>query len=233
MNDLRALTVRRASLLAFALLMVLVLGGCVRKKIPPREEIATPPVISPEQWLKGGALVFSDDFERPALGGHWTTEHPGWRIEEGRVRDSNARNAGLWLKRMLPEKTRVEFDIQSDPLTNGKAFPGDVKCEIFATRPEHQAGYVLINGGWGNKLDVIARLDEHGADRMEQAAVAVKPGQAVRWSIVRVDGTLHWFRDGKLHMSYEDPEPVAGRYLGFNNWLSNIAYDNLEVYDLK
>ena len=178
-------------------------------------------------------MVFEDDFERPGLGGHWTTKHPGWRIVEGKVRDTDARNAGLWLKRTLPQRTRVEFDIQSDPLPDGKTFPGDLKCEIFAVRPEHEGGYVLINGGWGNRLDVIARLDEHGTDRLEQPAAEVKPSKVVRWAIARVDGSVYWFRDGKLHMTYEDKEPVQGHYLGFNNWLSNVAYDNLAVYDLK
>ena len=211
-------------------LVLLAVLGCERKEIPPRH---VPAPADPSVWLEGGELVFEDDFEREQLGDDWTTEHPGWEIRAGEVRDHSAKNKGLWLKKLLPPKTRVEFDLRSDPRTDGKPFAGDVKVEIFATEPLHQAGYVLINGGWSNQLDVVARLDEHGEDRKEQPATKVVSGQAGRWSVVRTDGTLHWFRDGQLHMSYPDGQPVQGGYLGFNNWLSNVAYDNLKVYDLS
>jgi hypothetical protein len=217
--------------------------GCDRKAIPARSEspvvaqapptpAASPAAPAPESWLAKGERVFFDDFERPELGASWTTTHRGWRIVDGSVFDENAKNAGLWLEHPLPERARVSFRARSGSMPAGKPFPGDVKCEVFATTAEHQAGYVLINGGWNNQLDVIARLDEHGKDRAEQPAERVLPDAWAQWDIVRVDGSLYWFREGKLLMSYVDAEPIQGTVFGFNNWASRVSFDDLAVYAL-
>jgi hypothetical protein len=213
--------------------------GCEGKAIPARSEsqplVQTPlatPEISPTSWLTKGDRVFFDDFERAELGDSWTTTHRGWRIVDGSVFDDSAKNAGLWLEYPLPRRARISFRARSESMPDGKPFPGDVKCEVFATRAEHQAGYVLINGGWANQLDVIARLDEHGKDRMEQRAEAVVPDVWAQWDIVRADGNVHWFRDGKLLMSFVDEDPIHGSYFGFNNWESRSSFDDLAVYAL-
>ena len=200
--------------------------GCQKRALPPNV------APSPKAFLVGGTQVFSDSFERAELGDDWQTTHAGWKIKEGAVNDTNAKNKGLWLKTLLPERVRVEFTARSEPLPDGKPFPGDLKCEIFATTPEHQAGYVLINGGWSNRLDIIARLDEHGDDRLSKEASVVKPSVTYRWAVVRTDDTVHWFRDGELMLSYADKAPVRGRYFGFNNWASNAFYDDLAIYAL-
>jgi hypothetical protein len=208
------------------LISILALSGCEKRPLPPN---AAP---SPRAHLVGGTLVFSDDFERAELGPNWQTKHPGWALKDGALNDTNAKNVGAWLAQPLPERVRVEFSARSEPLEGGKPFPGDLKCEIFATQPEHQAGYVLINGGWSNRLDVIARLDEHGKDRLTKESVRVEPSVTYRWAVVRVDNTVHWFRDGKVVLSFIDAAPVPGRYFGFNNWASNAFYDDLAIYAL-
>ncbi|MCB9789023.1 MAG: hypothetical protein H6744_20290 [Deltaproteobacteria bacterium] len=220
-----------SALLATALLW-LATGACERKAIPPRDASPPPAPAAPETLLEGGTEVFRDTFERAELGPDWRADHKDWHLEGGWLRSSAVDNAGVWLLRELPDHARVEFDAKSMPLPGGKPFPGDIKAEVFATEPAHQAGYVVINGGWSNKLDVIARLDEHGGDRKERPAAQVVPDKVYHWAIARRDGTLYWFRDGVLQMSYPDPSPIAGHYFGFNNWRTNVAYDNLAVYRL-
>jgi hypothetical protein len=214
------------TLLSTLVLATLGLSSCEKRTLPPN----TAP--SPRAHLVGGTLVFSDDFERTELGANWQTKHAGWTLKGGALNDTNAKNAGAWLTRPLPDRVRVEFTARSEPLEGEKPFPGDLKCEIFATQPEHQAGYVLVNGGWTNRLDIIARLDEHGKDRLTRDSTRVEPSVAYRWAIVRVDDTVHWFRDGKLVLSFIDAAPVTGRYFGFNNWASNAFYDDLAIYAL-
>ncbi len=199
--------------------------ACERKAIPARATI-------PEQLLEAGELVFSDAFERAELEDHWTTTHPGWRIEAGELHVTNARNAGLWLVDELPEHVRVEFDVRSEPIPGATTFSGDAKCEIFAAKPEHQSGYIVINGGWSNRLDVIARLDEHGGDRLSRDSVRVEPSVTYHWAIARAGSTVHFFRDGMLVLSYPDASPLSGRLFGFNNWESSLFFDNLAVYAL-
>ena len=209
------------------------LTGCERKAIPPRLEAAQVPAERPEQWLTGGTLVFEDTFERQSLGEAWLPHESDWHLKAGGVHSTRARNAGLWLVKPLPGNVRVEFDAMSSSRGTTKAFEGDLKCEIFATDPSHQSGYILVNGGWGNQLDIIARLDEHGTDRAEQPAAPVEEGRSYRWAIVRKNQEIYWFRDGALHMQYTDNDPIEGHHFGFNNWESHASFDNLRVYDLS
>jgi len=250
-------TVTWASVVGLALASLLALvAGCQHKDIPPRpaptartaQAAATAGATATDanglaaRLLRGGELVFQDTFDRAELGSRWKAATKDWRIEGGWVHSEHPKNKGLWLLQELPPNTRVEFDVRSEPLANGKPFPGDTKCEIFATEPHHQGGYILINGGWHNQLDVIARLDEHGKDRKSQAARPVEPSRVYHWAVVRLmappdaetsrRGTIWWFRDGALFMTYEDPAPVDGRYFGFNNWETNVFYDNLKVFKL-
>ena len=186
---------------------------------------------SAKKFLTGGDLVFSDDFERSEAGENWKLESPSWRIVDGWLHDDHAKNAGAWLNRELPERVRIEFKTRSEmPATGG--FRGDTKCEVFCERQAHQAGYVLIFGGWENTINTIARLDEHGKDRLEEHTHRVIPGKVYTWTIIRTDGTLHWYLDGKPFMQYDDREPVPGRYFGFNNWISVVFYDDVKIYKL-
>ncbi|TNF29769.1 MAG: hypothetical protein EP329_14960 [Deltaproteobacteria bacterium] len=216
------------------LIGTLALGaGCPKRVIPARGD--APGV---ERFLEGGERVFEDHFERAELGPDWKTEMPyaqdkrGWRIENGWLHATQPENAGAWLMKLLPEgPTRVEFTARSEPKADG-SFPGDLKCEIFATEPRHEAGYSVINGGWNNTLDVIARLGEHGKDRLAQNARPVIQSTAHRWAIVRSEQKVYFFRDGELVMTYTDEAPVPGRYFGFNNWASNAYFDDVAVYRL-
>ncbi len=197
--------------------------GCRRREAPRRELT--------EEALTGGQLIFKDDFERDEIGDQWIVRAPTWTIEDGWLHDTKARNEGAWLDLELPDRVRIEFDARSEIPSEG-AFRGDIKCEVFATEPDHEKGYVLIFGGWQNALNVVARLDEHGADRLEMRGRKVVAGQTYRFTIVRTDGVLHWLIDGKPFMRYEDPDPVRGRYFGFNNWESKIYFDNLRIFEL-
>lgn len=220
---------RHLATLAWLTLALAASAACQHKDIPQRP----PPREDPTKLLSGGKLVFEDGFERAALGADWKTTHAGWVIEGGWAHSTNPRNAGLWLTRPLPDKARIEFDARSEPLPGGKPFPGDLKCEVFATAPQHQAGYILVNGGWKNSLDIVARLDEHGKDRKERASQAVEPSKTYRWAVARTGSTIHWFRDGAPFMTYDDDAPIAGRFFGFNNWEANVYFDNVKVFDLN
>jgi len=225
-----------AATLAAGLLGTLTLGGlsalatgCQKKAIPPR----TAPPSDPMQHLQGGKLVFEETFSGTGFSKSWNIIQGGdWSIVDGWAHSKKARNKGLWLAGFqLPDRVRIEFDIRSEP-RGKKRFEGDTKCEVFATEPAHEKGYILVNGGWNNQLDIIARLDEHGKDRKERAARPVEASKTYRWAVVRTDDTLYWFRDGALFMFYQDAQPVKGKYFGFNNWEAHLYVDNLKVFQL-
>lgn len=207
----------------------LALGACEKKPIPAR----TAKPDDPQQYLTGGTLQFEETFAADKISDKWTIDAGGdWRVVDGWVHSRRARNKGLWLTGLqLPDKVRVEFDVRSEP-RGEQRFEGDTKCEVFATEPAHEKGYILVNGGWNNALDIIARLDEHGKDRKERPSRAVEASKVYRWAIVRVSDTVYWFRDGGLFMYYQDANPVPGRYFAFNNWEAHLYFDNLRIYAL-
>ena len=179
-------------------------------------------------------LVFSDDFNRPQLGKDWKRGYGEggkgkWRIEQGWVKADNIKNDPLWLTKPLPERVRVEFDAQA--LSN----QGDLKAEIFGDGKQHSSGYVAILGGWKNSLDIIARLDEHGKDRLAKRSITAKANQTYRVALERTDNTLRFYVNDKLVLAYADAKPLRGidhRFFAFNDWTAPVRFDNLKVYEL-
>ena len=175
-------------------------------------------------------VPFADSFDRPDLGGSWVDNMGGnWHIKDGRVHNTGAQNAPLWLSARLPDDAVVEFDIWSDPKIC------DCKVEIFGDGRTHATGYILIMGGWKNRISTIARLDEHEKERPEKRSDCV-PGKQMHWKIERRGGLLKWFVDGALYMERNDPKPLKGKghdRFAFSNWMSDVSYDNLSIKELK
>lgn len=191
--------------------------------------------------LEGGELVhetrFTGSTVPPGFSAERLTEEPApaiWRVEGGWLRNDNAKNQGVWIE-AIPDgagPVRIEFSARSVKPPGNRPFPGDIKIEAFATRPAHEAGYSFINGGWSNQFDTIARLGEHSADDKRKPAKPVEEGRTYRYAIVRRGGRLDFIRDGELLYTYEDAAPVAGRWIGFNNWLSDVSFRDLKVFAL-
>lgn len=179
---------------------------------------------------------FFDDFERAQLGKAYAKTGGNWRIEDGRLRVDGAKNHPLWLLRTLPRDVRVELDARSE------SDEGDIKLELFgdgasfAKRDRYEAtSYVIIFGGWNNSKNVLARMDEHGADRVVGPPRKVEPGRTYHFRIERSDGALTVWVDGQVLLSMDDPNPLFGPghdHFGFNNWKSDLWFDNLKVTPL-
>jgi hypothetical protein len=194
----------------------------------------------------GGGVV-TDDFERTVLGTSWNALSAAWRLEEGELCGRNARNQGIWLREPIPTHARIEFDARSD------SPDGDIKVELWgdgrtgakAASYDDATSYLAILGGWRNTKHVLARLDEHGEDRLELSvdpeasdprALPVEPGQRYRFRIERpTDDTLSWWVDDRLMFELQDPEPLVGEghdHFGFNNWVVRVCFDNLKITPL-
>jgi len=107
-----------------------------------------------------------------------------------------------------------------------------LKCEIFAQKQVHATGYILILGGWNNSVTVLARLDEHAFGRLETMKKLVTIGKKHHFVIIRTDATIRWYLDGAFLMSFSDSMPLTGRFFGFNNWESDVYFDDLRIYDI-
>ena len=184
----------------------------------------------------GIGSAFSDDFERTQLGDAYKSTGGNWRIENGELHVKGAKNHPLWLLRTLPRDARVEFDVRSE------SPEGDIKVEVFGDGASYArddsytaTSYVIIFGGWDNSRNVLARMDEHGDDRVVGKARKVEPGETYRFRIERIGGTLTVWVDGDILLEMDDAEPLAGRghdHFGFNNWQSDLWFDNLKVTPL-
>ena len=176
---------------------------------------------------------FEDRFNRDSLGGLWYSTGGPYRIQDGQLRIRGARNRPLWLRRKLPRDVRITFDARS------QSSSGDIKVEVFgdgvskATSASYTAtSYVVIFGGWNNTLNVIARLDEHGADRAVGPARKVIAGTRYRIRIERRGQRITAWANGKQLATLQDSEPLVGRghdHFAFNNWDSDVSFDNLVI----
>ena len=197
-----------------------VAAGSCNRSAPAEEPAEVEPV-----------LVFSDDFERESFGEDWFAASETWTIQDGWVVGANARNEGLWLQVPLPEDVRLSFDAKA------LGEEGDLKFEIFTDGRTHQSGYVGIFGGWDNRLNIIARLDEHGDDRLVGAeGQHVEVDRVYRFEIERTGAEVIWRIDGADFITFDDAEPLTGeghQFFGFNDWESPVRFDNVEVWDLS
>ncbi|MGB8330586.1 MAG: hypothetical protein WCE62_10700 [Polyangiales bacterium] len=184
----------------------------------------------------GVGTGFADDFERSQLGKDYGSTGGNWRIESGQIHVEGAKNHPLWLLRTLPRNVRVEFDARSE------SPEGDIKVEIFGDGSSHAiqddytaTSYVVIFGGWNNSRNVLARMEEHGENRVVGKPRRVEPGATYSFRIERIGGTITvWVGDDVL-LEMDDPEPLEGRghdHFGFNNWQSELWFDNLKVTPL-
>ena len=190
---------------------------------------------------------FEDSFDRAELGEEWNALGPKWKIENGRLCGQGAKNKGIWLKRRIPTNARIEFDAIAESAV------GDLKVEVWGDGKSGATGssytnatsYIAIFGGWKNTKHVLARIDEHGSDRLEididlqsddERERAVASGQSYRFRIERADGrTVTWSVNGTVYFHFDDDDPLVGpghEFFGFNNWDAPVCFDNLKVTPL-
>ncbi len=190
--------------------------------------------------LRGEAPVtvpgprFADDFERASVGPGWFATGGLWRIRGGELWAAGTRNNPLWLEMRLPRDVAVEFDARSETAVGPR--PGDIKLEIFGNGRDHASGYVLVLGGWGNRISVIARRDEHGPDRKERQDARVVPGRTYHMRVERRGRELRWLVDGELFLAFDDPAPLQGPghdRFGFSSWDADVFFDNLSIEPLQ
>jgi hypothetical protein len=228
----------------------------------PRAAASAAPSFTPSPATM--KTPFEDDFERAepsptgqtgqdgATGGdpgpEWMATQSGiWRIENGRLCGEHAKNHGIWLKRVLPVNARIEFDaVTASEDGDLKAeYWGDGRSSATTLSYTNATSYLTIFGGWHNKYHVLARINEHGADRKEITVTPdsddprekpVVAGQGYHFKVERADGrTIRWWVNGNEMLSWNDPQPLAGLghdHFGFNDWDVKVCFDNVKVVPL-
>jgi hypothetical protein len=190
---------------------------------------------------------WEDNFDRTELGPDWNVLGTGWKIQAGKLCGQNAHNKGVWLNRRLPVNARIEVDAYAE------SSEGDLKLELWgdgasgatARSYTNATSYLAILGGWKNTKHVLARLNEHGTDRLEidvdptsddERMRSVARGQPYHFKVERADGKKVEFSvNGVLYFDLNDAEPLAGsghEHVGFNDWEAPVCFDNFKVTPL-
>jgi hypothetical protein len=171
------------------------------------------------------------DKEKADLNAWSTPNGAAWSIKDGELVASGGRNKTLWLKEPIPPYVRIELEARA--LTPG----GDIRLEVFGDGQRHESGYVLIFNAWSGTAHVVARLDEHAADRvLSKSAAPIEVGRTYKMIIIRTDRSLRWFVDGQLLIDYTDSAPLMGpghEHFGLGVWKSQVAFDNIAIVELK
>lgn len=257
---LRALSSRRLGPISLAVLGALCFVACVPEGPPTPDHGAAPvrtssPSPAKTAPIKAVALParpaitepFEDSFDRAELGPDYNALSPAWKIVANRLCVRGARNKGLWLLRTIPVNARIEFDAQAE------APEGDIKVEAWGDGATGATGnsytnatsYLAILGGWKNTKHVLARMDEHGDDRMEidvengsddERQRPVAPGQPYHFKIERTNGkSVRFSVNELLYFELRDEDPLAGaghEHFGFNDWDTPVCFDNLKITPL-
>jgi len=191
--------------------------------------------------------TFKDEFERPAIGDDYFATSDQYRIERGRLCVAGAKNHPLWLRHRLPLNARIQVEVETSH------DEGDIKLEAWgdgqaaATRVSYTdaTSYLAIFGGWKNRYHVLARMDEHAADRPEVVIEPgsddprqqpVRAGHRYRLKLERTDGrTVRFWVDDVEILSFADPRPLRDGghdHFAFNDWEAPVCFDNLVVEPL-
>jgi hypothetical protein len=182
---------------------------------------------------------FSASFDEEALAPEtWRSTADAYAIVDGELVARDARNHPLWLRQRLPCDVRIEFTAWSD------SDDGDIKVEIFGDGHSSATsegaytatGYVVIFGGWRNRIHTIARQDEHGARLVELREPRVERGRKYRFSIRIRGGAIDWDIDGQPFAHVEDPEPLCGAghdHFAFSDWTAPLHFDDLSIAPLE
>lgn len=208
--------------LLLAIAVLATLGAC---------KVEDPPPI--------GDQVFTDDFERKRLGGNYYKTGGDYAIVDGALHVQGAHNHPLWLRKKLPRDVEIELDVWTESRT------GDLKVELFGDGKSRardkgaytSTGYVAIHGGWNNSKSILTRRDEHGGELAERTQPRVEQGKKYHWKLVRQGKQVDWYVDDMEtpFLSYTDASPLAGpghEYFAFNNWESDVYFDNLVIRPL-
>lgn len=244
----------RSSLLVVSATLACAVAACVPSgKAPPWDAGAPKKTIEIAAFEPSANVMaepFTDDFTRDggAIGEDWVVlDTNAWKLENGMLCAQNARNKGVWLARTLPPNARIAFTAMST------SPDGDLKAELWGDGISGATGvsyvdatsYLVIFGGWKNRIHAFARLNEHGNDRLEVPVVQaaddprskpVQPNRPYRFVVERTDGrTVKVAIDGQPFFEFPDTAPLRGRghdHFGFNDWEVKVCFDDVSVTPL-
>ena len=119
---------------------------------------------------------------------------------------------------------------------------GDGRSRPAGTTYDDATSYIVVLGGWKNRLNVLARLNEHASNRLELRLVPgsedprtqpIVEGRSYHVEIERNDGhTVSVTVDDMQLLELDDPAPLVGhdhQHFAFNDWDVPVCFDDLII----
>jgi hypothetical protein len=216
-----------------------------QKPSPAAEaEPSGPAILHADADARRITEALNEDFNRTDLGPDWNATSSAWKLDDGRLCVKGAKNHPAWFVPRLPKNARIEFDV------TGGSPDGDLKAEAWGDGHSVPAGatysdatsYIVILGGWKNRFNVLARINEHAQSRLELRLVPgsedprlqpIVEGRTYHVEIERGDGhTVRVTLDDTLLHELDDPAPLVGpehEHFAFNDWDVPVCFDDLLV----
>ena len=208
-----------------------VLGQEVAEEILRELEKPAKRVKYPAATAETEALIFSDGFDREALGKDWHVYRGQAAIKDNALYVEGP--AGVSIRpsgeaARLGRNLRVEYDAVSGD-------PGDLSlllnvCKGGDANDQHcvSTGYFFGVASEGNK---ICKIMAFGKELARRKMPAFQPGQKYHVTVEKNDGRMRILIDGREVVRAENQKLVGAGSLGFYVWNSG-TFDNLEVYRL-
>ena len=178
-----------------------------------------------------GELVFQDNFERKELGKDWIAESGEWEIENGTLHAKAAPGFNLLkFARPLGKNLRLEYTCYSRN-------PQDLSAILAAHQDKKGLnGYVFGFAASYNSYNYIAStapftiMERTMQEGFNTGAI---PDKKHRIIVEKREGTLKFFRDGKLELTTDDifAEDKTGKSFGLFSY-HTAYFDDIKVYRL-
>jgi hypothetical protein len=195
-------------------------GNPKRRKAPHSIALAAGLFFAVSAPADDWKLAFSDDFERPRVGGDWVVNDGEWSIEDGWLTG----NGEILCLLQFAGPQRLEFDART-----AEGHPaGDLSGLLAATGMGFRDAYLF---GFGSNNNSTSKLQARGSDVARYEA-GIEPGKIHRM-ICDWDGKwLTHIVDGEIVQRTEPEVKLTGpnnTRIGFYLWHRG-QIDNVRVY---
>ncbi len=179
-----------------------------------------------------GAPILTETFADDGWRERWLVRDGTFASQDGRLVSTSTHEALMLYRTRCAGDTAIEF--------TGEVLPGSSLCDLsvcWCRDAELDSAratpisdlYKLQVGAFDNSYSAIILPEER---QVAISHVRLEHGRRYRIRAEIVDATLRLLVDGREILSYTDPFPFAGGYIGLYGYYRGKAFSDLRIYSL-